>query len=689
MSSRNLAVLLALSAGLLFAWAWLAPRPLPEGRLARARLFHQAGRTEEAHELAMLELQTRPSMPVARLVSDIALELPFFLLPEIQTRLAEGARGPARDASLYSLALIAAKMGDLQGSLRWFGQIERPRQAFVAHSYALVLSRLGERELAEELWRTEVALEGGFLESAVPSLGDLLREKGDLAGLERLARDPLSGVWLRADQHLWLALQGRPALANLAKALARRWLQHSLISWVGALCIAGLWIYLLWRLDAFETEPVWALATVFLGGCLATLLVNDVLYGLLDLLHPDPPATHDLSRYILHTGVAEELTKLIPVALFCRYSRQVNEPFDYLVYGSLAALGFATMENAFYFDVWAGQDTMLARFITCVVLHVFGTTAVCYVWAWCRHRGRSPWLWGLVACVGACVAHGLYDAADLPLKQVQVMLEALALSQMYARALGWSPFLRPEKELAKRWVNSSAIEAGALLMVLLPFLDRHLHTATELAWYGLSTTATPGNLALLAAVFVPLEVIGLRSHGLFPQIGLEGSVLRNLLWLWGCLSICSQALSFDLTPGAWVVGAGMVLLAMRLRRPGPLVLKAPVVGEISRPRRLWTPLQNGRELFTGTTPWLEAPGHLVQVLPGASPAELLAAHEQALASLTPTPPEDLEARYQESQQRTRDSFAVAPVLRTLQLAGRLLRARLRPVPSRIRVSQDL
>ena len=108
-------------------------------------------------------------------------------------------------------------------------------------------------------------------------------------------------------------------------------------------------------------------------------------------------------------GLVEEVVKIIPFLILLKYSRHVNEPFDYILYGSLCALGFAFVENTMYlyrYELMAVNG----RALYASVSHMFDTSVVCYAMAIARFY-RPKWRKKAlpVGLAIAALCHGFYD----------------------------------------------------------------------------------------------------------------------------------------------------------------------------------------------------------------------------------------------------------------------------------------
>lgn len=143
------------------------------------------------------------------------------------------------------------------------------------------------------------------------------------------------------------------------------------IAWVG---------YFRWK-DAGHPEPLWLMAAVAAGGVGAALLALAEYLGLEALGLPtdwSDLAGEDLVRagkIALRIGLIEESAKLLPVLAVLRFSRQLDEPLDGIVYAACAALGLATAETAIQvyggaFGFWDGLARAVAGPISHALLSV-------------------------------------------------------------------------------------------------------------------------------------------------------------------------------------------------------------------------------------------------------------------------------------------------------------------------------
>jgi RsiW-degrading membrane proteinase PrsW (M82 family) len=136
-----------------------------------------------------------------------------------------------------------------------------------------------------------------------------------------------------------------------------------------------------------------------------------------DLPLGDNPYVQGLVRAFWTAAIPEEMLKFLVVVLYCARLRNFGERMDGMVYGSVASLGFAAMENVVYVTA-GGLALALSRAFTAVPCHAFlGAIMGFYVGQARFDSGRR----GRLLATGLFVAilfHGLYD---FPLLTIQAM----------------------------------------------------------------------------------------------------------------------------------------------------------------------------------------------------------------------------------------------------------------------------
>ena len=125
--------------------------------------------------------------------------------------------------------------------------------------------------------------------------------------------------------------------------------------------------------DKFK-EPNRIIIITFLFGILITIPAG-YLNSLIDKNFATGERFNDaLLSGFFGGGPVEELLKFSVLYFYILKEKAFNEPMDGLVYGILASLGFATLENlqyVFYFDseFWTAQEIAIFRSYSAIPLH--------------------------------------------------------------------------------------------------------------------------------------------------------------------------------------------------------------------------------------------------------------------------------------------------------------------------------
>jgi RsiW-degrading membrane proteinase PrsW (M82 family) len=179
----------------------------------------------------------------------------------------------------------------------------------------------------------------------------------------------------------------------------------------GALLILAVWFLFLVRLDVFEPEKIrWPLITLFLG--MLTPFFATILYDIYRFaFHFELTGgwINDLAYSIVGIGFIEEFAKIIPLFIILKYTREINESIDYILYACMAALGFAFMENLLYFDEYNLYIIQGRGFIS-VVGHMLYSSIIGYGLMLAHCKGHGKYIRNfIVSFLIAATVHGLFD----------------------------------------------------------------------------------------------------------------------------------------------------------------------------------------------------------------------------------------------------------------------------------------
>lgn len=141
---------------------------------------------------------------------------------------------------------------------------------------------------------------------------------------------------------------------------------------------AGIWLYLIYRYDRFEPEPVKlvifigaaggllsAIPSAFLNTAAASVLgIGDYVSG----VNGAEASGNSVFLFSIFVGFNEEIWKSFVSVMILKKLDEFNEPIDALIYSMSIALGFAAFENVSY-TVAGGFGVLFVRSLTAVPLH--------------------------------------------------------------------------------------------------------------------------------------------------------------------------------------------------------------------------------------------------------------------------------------------------------------------------------
>jgi RsiW-degrading membrane proteinase PrsW (M82 family) len=176
-----------------------------------------------------------------------------------------------------------------------------------------------------------------------------------------------------------------------------------------AFAISFFWFLYFRALDIFEVEKSKTILILFLLACGSTFLVFPVS-NLVDSwgLVLNGEFVNDFLYCTLRIGMVEELAKILPFLLLLRFSKAINEPYDYILYAAVCALGFAFVENILYLS----RTQMIAltgRAFYSSISHVFDSSIIGYCLAIAHYKKTNMFVAFVKGLALASLAHGFYD----------------------------------------------------------------------------------------------------------------------------------------------------------------------------------------------------------------------------------------------------------------------------------------
>jgi len=174
------------------------------------------------------------------------------------------------------------------------------------------------------------------------------------------------------------------------------------------------WFIYIKQLDFFDQDKPFYVYGTLLAGILstfATLIISIFLRNGLNIQYRGEPLYDMFIHFFLGVGVVEEFMKLLPLFFIMFFTRQLKEPYDYILYACISALGFAFIENLLYFQQIDGV-LVAGRALMAAVAHIMFSTFCVYGIILAKYKykyKKSPALLFLISFTIGSFAHGLYD----------------------------------------------------------------------------------------------------------------------------------------------------------------------------------------------------------------------------------------------------------------------------------------
>ena len=125
-----------------------------------------------------------------------------------------------------------------------------------------------------------------------------------------------------------------------------------LLSILAAILPTVLYVGLIYWVDRYEKEPWWLLAAAFLWGAVPAILISFVLNTLLSaplLLVLGDELGMAAAPPLIGPPVEETIKSIALVAIFIFWRNEIDSPLDGIIYGAMVGMGFAMVENVYYF----------------------------------------------------------------------------------------------------------------------------------------------------------------------------------------------------------------------------------------------------------------------------------------------------------------------------------------------------
>lgn len=240
---------------------------------------------------------------------------------------------------------------------------------------------------------------------------DVLYQKKDFISLKSILANPETAPYVDheiAEEVYYMNNQ----LIPFFKLVIQKMYGHSdMVGFTAAMLIMLVWlIYMMW-LDLYVPERILPTLLIAVLGMLLALC-SIWIYDFYEYTLHFTLTEHIFNNFlycILGIGLIEEIVKIIPLLVIILLRKGDLEPYDYIFYAAVSALGFAFAENIMYFGNLHASYT--GRALTSCVGHMFFSSMFGYslVLAKFREKAPHPWLYFIAGLFIAATFHGVYD----------------------------------------------------------------------------------------------------------------------------------------------------------------------------------------------------------------------------------------------------------------------------------------
>jgi RsiW-degrading membrane proteinase PrsW (M82 family) len=178
---------------------------------------------------------------------------------------------------------------------------------------------------------------------------------------------------------------------------------------------------ILWWFDRYEKEPIGLLSAAFLWGAVPAIFFSLVFQIVLDIpvqAFVEPPTASLIGASVI-APLSEEVFKAGALALlFVFFRKEIDSSLDGVIYGCLAGLGFAAVENTLYLSVEAvGSGLGSAVVLAVLRVVIFGLNHAMFTgltgWGIALTRTSRHWVVKLIAPLAglalAVSAHAIHN----------------------------------------------------------------------------------------------------------------------------------------------------------------------------------------------------------------------------------------------------------------------------------------
>lgn len=411
----------------------------------------------------------------------------------------------ANDIGFYCLGLISSMKKDYDHALFYLTQVTNENLKYLNNSLGRVYEQMQDYNSAEKHYLKAIDVNGN-LQGAYSNLIQLYYNQQRFDDLYKLSKNKEARKYFPSQLKRYLFLTKFNVLRYFQAVFSHTYQNMNWIGFLGALLVMLSWLFYLRRIDIYEPEKWKYIIFIFILG----ILFSDLTFLLSDLnsmftgFSLNGNVLNDLLYCIIGIGVIEELVKILPVILILKYTGAINEPVDYIVYGSISALGFAFAENLLYFNSY-GPQIIMGRALTAVVFHMFLTSLAAYGLMLHKYKSGS----GIISdflkyFLLAAIIHGLYDfwlinpsVSRFGLLSMVILIFCLSFfNTLISNSLNNSEFYDEEIHLNRRKLQNYLIYTLSLVLMF-QYLTISFKFGHDEGWLSLRSSLLSGGYLII------------------------------------------------------------------------------------------------------------------------------------------------------------------------------------------------
>ncbi|MFY0650745.1 MAG: PrsW family intramembrane metalloprotease [Cyclobacteriaceae bacterium] len=282
-------------------------------------------------------------------------------------------------------------------------------------NYLLGLNEIkdGNEVEAIEFFEKEVKLTDGYKSNSYKYLVDYYHSEKDYDKLLVIFHDPSLrehiNIYLAMDLH-YLSGSLIDYYSCLFQIISTR---VNLVGVIAAIIIMLAWLHYLNSINLFDKIPKLNAVLVLVAAMVFVFLVFPISdYNKLILGNElNGEFWNDFKYSVFGIGMIEEFVKILPLLIILWLTKWIKEPYQYILYASISAMGFALVENIVYFQ--KHYTTIIhARSLTSATGHMIFSSIFAYGFILVKYKlKKSQWSVPifLVFWLIASFSHGLYN----------------------------------------------------------------------------------------------------------------------------------------------------------------------------------------------------------------------------------------------------------------------------------------